>query len=282
MSLSSIATDLFKPALDEEAFFRAIERHDDKNDKYAAKILKYYPDIANRLNAEGRSPLNIAADVHNAVVAKLLLDAGANIEHEDPKMHMRPLHRALHTNYTGLASLLIDRGADVNARDGNGSSGGSNNPGQTSLYLAVSECPEMILKKLVSAGAQVNVYCDDTTPLMLAVMADNYNPNMPNIKYLISAGADIGMAKPSNGVTADQLAQNSETKKYLHQLQQKNDAQSAAIAKAKADMDAIRAAEQQKLQEKAAAAETIDSLTSGAKNAVTIRKPLRLVRNRQS
>lgn len=273
MSLSSIAADLFKPALDEGAFFRAIERHDDKNDKYVAKILKHYPDIANRLNAEGRSPLNIAADVHNTVAAKMLIAAGAGLEHEDPKMCMRPLHRALHTNYTSLADLLIDAGADVNARDGNGQK--SNNPGQTPLYMAVSECPEKILKKLVAKGAQVNVYCDDTTPLMLAVMADNNTPNMANVRYLISAGADIGMPKPSNGVTADRLAVRPEMQQYLGDLKKQYDIEEAAREKARKDMDAVRAAALAALQEKQAENEEIAQLTEGTRAAVAVTKPLR-------
>ena len=272
MSLSEFASNLFRPAFDAGAYGEALEFSDAK---YVAKMLKHYPDVANWVSPKGRSALNIAVGNGSKDVSRMLIDAGANIERMDPERNMQPLNAALHRKSPEIAEMLIDKGADVNARDGNGR-GSGNNAGQTPLYMAVSECPVAILKKLVAKGAQVNVYCDDNTPLTLAAMADNQDDNIENIKYLVSAGADIGMAKPSNGVTADQLAQKSETEQYLRQLKQASDIQVAAIAKAKADMDAVRAGAQQELKEKADAAEAIECLTQGTKIPMKALRPLRL------
>jgi hypothetical protein len=274
MSLSSFATDLFKPSLKEEAFFRAIETRDEK---YVAKILTYYPDVANRLSPDGRSPLNIAVDRHNPEICKLLLDAGANLEFMDPKMKMQPLNRSLHTGYADIAELLIDRGADVNARDGNGN-GSGNNAGQTPLYMAVSECPVAILKKLVAKGAQINVYCDDNTPLTLAAMANNQHDNADNIKYLLSAGADIGMGKPSNRVTADQLAYQGNMSDYLKQKKKEYDDSEVVREAAHRKMQEIREKEAAALREKQAIVDEIASTTEGTPHEVRVGPALRFKR----
>ncbi|MEZ0223334.1 MAG: ankyrin repeat domain-containing protein [Alphaproteobacteria bacterium] len=273
MLLSDLADRIFKPTLDEGAFFRALGNRDAK---YVARTLKHFPAVSNKINAEGRSPLNIAVDTHNLELCKLLIDAGANLDYMDPKMNMQPLNRALHTAYADIAGLLIDKGADVNARDGNGRSSGSNYPGQTPLYMAVSECPVAILKKLVAKGAKVNDICDDNTPLTLAAMANNENDNAENIKYLLSAGADIGIGKPSNGVTADQLAYKGNMKKHLEDTKKKYDIDEAARQKARSDMEAIRAKELASLQEKQAVADGIAQLTEGTRDVIKVNRPLRL------
>jgi hypothetical protein len=273
MLLSDLANRIFKPTLDEEAFFRALNNRDAK---YVARTLKHFPAVSNRLNAEGRSPLNIAVDTRNLELCKLLIGAGANLEQMDPKMGMQPLNRALHTAYVDIADLLIDNGADVNARDGNGKSSGSNYPGQTPLYMAVSECPVAILKKLVAKGAKVNDFCDDNTPLTLAAMANNQNDNAENIKYLLSAGADIGIGKPSNGVTADQLAYQGNMSQYLKDYKKGYDEGEAAREKARKDMAAVRAKKLADLQEKQAAADQISQLTEGTRDTIRVKRPLRL------
>jgi uncharacterized protein YdbL (DUF1318 family) len=150
--------------------------------------------------------------------------------------------------------------------------------GQTPLYHSVSKCPVDILKKLVAKGADINVMCQDTTPLMLAAMADNAD----NIKYLVSAGADIGIKKKANGVTADQLARSREMEDYLGGVKKKYDAIDAAGQKARAEIEAIREKERQALAEKADASEAIACLITGTKNAMRVPKPLCLRPGRKS
>jgi ankyrin repeat protein len=271
MSLSDISDRLFKPSLDEKKFFAALE---DRDEKYIAKILKHYPAVANRLDPKGRSPLNIAVDGHMTAICRLLLEANANLEHIDPVMQMQPLNRALHTAYVDIAELLIDKGADVNARDGNGNRSGSNN-GQTPLYMAVSECPVSLLRKLVAKGAQVNVYCDDCTPLILAAMADNWEDKQAVVRYLISAGADIGMGKPSNKVTADQIAQRDETKRYLSNLKKAYDLVKAAEEKAQQGVNDMMDRLAAERRDKAYMSEEIAKITEGTRETLAVKPPLR-------
>jgi ankyrin repeat protein len=267
MSLSNFASGLFKPSFDPEAYATALVRSDVK---YVGKVLKYHPQAANWINAGGRSALNIAVGDGLLEISKLLIGAGADIEHMDPERRMQPLNSALHRNAIEIAETLIDKGADVNARDGNGNRTGVGN-GQTPLFMAVSEAPVTMLKKLVSKGADIDAVCDDFTPLMLAAMADN----MASIKYLLSAGADIGIKK-SNGVTADRLAKNIEAKNILEQAKQRYDLAHSAEEQKKRAEEARRMAETKILQERVAIETTIDTLRQGTRSPMRVSPPLRL------
>lgn len=259
MSLSSLVTNLFKPSFDAEDFAEALASNDVK---YVAKILKFYPDIVHWTDLKGRSALNIAVANGQTDMCKVLIDANADINRMDPDRQMQPLNIAVHRNSPKIAEMLIDKGADVNAPDA---------LGQTPIYMAIATNPIHILRKLVTKGANINVVCSDFTPLMLAAMADNED----SIRFLLRENADISIKK-TNGVTADRLARSDKMRKLLGEAKRQSDAFGAAALKAKAEMDAIRAEEMRKLEEKAAVAKTIDSMTAGTDNPVTVAKPLRL------
>lgn len=78
-----------------------------------------------------------------------------------------------------IVKLLIEKGADVNAKD---------RDGWTALLWAIHyEYPE-IIKLLVENGADINVKTPDgRTPLTLAIRADMHDTS----KYLINKGADV-------------------------------------------------------------------------------------------
>jgi hypothetical protein len=265
MELKALTRKLFTPAFDAFDFAEAIEQD---NAAYVAKILKYHPTAANWTDDKGRSALNLAVEQRRPNVAKLLIAAGADIEHPDPRCSdMRPLHRCLMMNDEDIAEALVDKGADVNARDG---------LDQTAFYMGVSEGHEPLLRKMIAKKADIDVVCGDTTPLMLAAMADNKEA----IRLLVHKGADIGIRK-SNGVTADQLARSKEMEEYLGRVKNEYDALHSAEAKAKAALDARLADERRKAAEQAAITATIDSMTSGAAAPVKPLKRLRLSRPAQ-
>src|SRR6516162_2102744 len=68
------------------------------------------------------TPLHCAAWKGHCEIVKLLLEAGAdaNARNENDHWGTTPLHAAAHANQPAIAELLIEHGADLNAEDKNG------------------------------------------------------------------------------------------------------------------------------------------------------------------
>jgi ankyrin repeat protein len=72
-------------------------------------------------NGAGLAPLDIAATVNDAESARILLDAGADPNRKNALDRKKAaIHYAAINAATGVASLLLDRGVDINSRCGIG------------------------------------------------------------------------------------------------------------------------------------------------------------------
>ena len=182
----------------------------------------------------GLTPLLFAARDGKVASAKVLLDAGADINIVDPDRHTA-LIIALSNGQLDVAALLIERGADLNMED---------KVGQTALYAAVdfhtvpaSNRPAPretddtissleIIKMLLAKGAKVDatlraalpyrtkldrggdgVLGAGTTPLIRAGKA----ADVTVIKLLLDKGANA-KAATRNGVSALMMAANVATR----------------------------------------------------------------------
>jgi len=135
---------------------------------------------------EGDSLL-YAAEQNNCLSAALLIEKGADVNAKTNDGRT-PLHRAAENNAAEAAALLIQHGADVNAKT---------DDGRTPLYLAAGSNVAEVVTLLIQHGADVNAKTDDgRTPLHWAA----WHNAAEAAAVLIQLGADVN-AKNGNGVT---------------------------------------------------------------------------------
>jgi len=91
------------------------------------------------------TPLQSAAAARQVDIARLLIDHGANVNARQVESGFTPLHEAAANGQVDLASLLLDRGADVNARM---------NDGRTPLGFAL-ECHQTEMATFLRARGAV-------------------------------------------------------------------------------------------------------------------------------
>lgn len=121
----------------------------------------------------------MSATEGNLEAVKAFLDYGLSVDSKDPRDHTTtPLLRAATLDTSDVGLFLIQAGADVNAKDTNGS---------TALLWAAQKCGlHELVKALVDAGADVNAKAaGGASPLM---MAEIYKCS-ENIAILKQAGA---------------------------------------------------------------------------------------------
>jgi ankyrin repeat protein len=110
---------------------------------------------------------------------------------------MTGLHLAGYFGIESIVKLLLDTGADVEAKDGNG---------QTPLLWVAQGGNEAVVKLLLDAGADIEAKdSNDQTPLLRAAK----NGHEAIVKLLLDKGVDINVEN-ANGQTALLLAVHNE------------------------------------------------------------------------
>ena len=106
------------------------------------------------------TPLNLAVRKGQSEIVKLLLDAGADVNAKSETLKTTPLHSAIWNLDSEIAKFLIDKGADVNAMD---------EYGMTCLHYAELNIQNAEL--LIANGANVNAKreLNGNTPLDIAI-----------------------------------------------------------------------------------------------------------------
>lgn len=115
-------------------------------------LLARAPDLAAAFSVDGFTVLHLAAFFGQAGVARLLLDAGAGVNAiaRNP-MRVQPLHSAAAGRHHAVCALLLERGADVNARQ---------HGGWTPLHAAAQHGDRALAELLLAAGADLAA-CND-------------------------------------------------------------------------------------------------------------------------
>jgi uncharacterized protein len=109
------------------------------------------PALVGAYSHDGWTALHLAAFFGHRDLVGVLIDRGADIDARSRSARFAqentPLHAAAANRQTAAAEVLIDRGADINARDGRGF---------TPLGLAAGSRNDLLVIRLLGLGAQVS------------------------------------------------------------------------------------------------------------------------------
>lgn len=107
------------------------------------------PALVNAYSHDGWTALHLASFFGHKEVASLLLARGADVNARSKSTRFAkentPLHAAAANRQVGVAEILIAHGADVNAKDGSG---------YTPLALAANSRNDLLVVILLEKGAQ--------------------------------------------------------------------------------------------------------------------------------
>jgi ankyrin repeat protein len=145
--------------------------------------------------------LIIASYYGHCTLAKLLLEKGADIEAKD-QSGRTPLLWAAAQGHKALAQLLLEKGADIEAKE--------NGSGRTPLLLAAAQGHEAVAQLLLEKGADIEAKENGSgrTPLLLAAaqghkaLAQLLLEKGANLaQLLLEKGADIEAKENGSGRT---------------------------------------------------------------------------------
>src|SRR6478752_6859695 len=118
-----------------------------------------------------------AADRNCVDLATLVLDQGASVDARD-RLGARPLSHAARAGHLEMVDLLLQRGAPINARDLAGS---------TALYVAAERGQLAVVQRLIDRGADLDLKGrSGTSPVAAAAFAGRARL----VKVLLAHGAD--------------------------------------------------------------------------------------------
>ncbi len=137
-----------------------------------------------QLNQDGWTPLSLAASRGHLETVWLLLERGANLEHQVKHHGWAPLSMAASNGHAETAQLLLDRGATIDRQD---------IYGETPLLVAAKRAKLNVVRLLLDRGANIDLPgIGGNTPLAIASFVRFFHRDKLQIlQLLLERGADI-------------------------------------------------------------------------------------------
>lgn len=191
-----VSIDYSTSSFDANSWLAICELCKADQDVEIALVLDKFPELVTKKDENGLTLLHTAALSDALATSTLLLDRGAEIEAADNEGNT-PLIWATSANHERLVQLFLCRGANAQAAAKNGV-----NP----IFLAATEGRGNLLKELLKYGAPVDqcggIIIDETTlsitPLQVAVL----NGHTESVRILAGGGADVNRGDPLLGMTS--------------------------------------------------------------------------------
>lgn len=156
------------------------------DDVAAVRLLLGAGASARSANRYGVTPLSLACTNRNAVIAEALLKAGA--EADPAAGGETPLMTAARTGAAEIVTLLLARGARIDARD--------DRRGQTALMWAAAEGHAAIVQDFIEAGADFHLRTPSGFNALLFAVREG---RIDTVRVLLRAGADVNEPIPVEG-----------------------------------------------------------------------------------
>ncbi|UVI30522.1 ankyrin repeat domain-containing protein [Paenibacillus spongiae] len=171
MSAYYRANEIRKLLIDNGAELSIFEAAAVGNTNRVKELLERSPGLHLNYSVDGFTPLGLASYFGHEDTVRLLLDYGAdvNARSKDGNFNYMAIHSAIASNYEHVVRTLLESGADINAR-----CEGKWRPGYTPLHVAGHFGREAILTLLLQHGANKSDVTDyGATPHAVAVMQDH-------------------------------------------------------------------------------------------------------------
>jgi uncharacterized protein len=202
------ASDIARRSLEAEQIefsLKGFERAIQLGNERAVKIFLKAGVKADETDASGATPLLKAASLNKTSVAAVLIEAKANINAHDGQEGFTALHWAAFKGYPEMTKLLVEKGADVNAKS---------RMGLTPIMQATMWGHDRIVSYLLSKGARPNEADNDGLTALHNAVSDG---QVKVVKALLAGGADPNV-KSAKGVTAADVARKKNNPEILAAL----------------------------------------------------------------